>query len=589
MVFPKLEKSIRSKLILVIQIIFIMCWLAVLADTDSYHSAYSLCGILSVLCLWDNYRNDRFLLKGHWVRILLLSGFFSCVVALANYAVYLQVRDPFLISASTNAMQNAMNLLCSLIGGTFVANNLLTVLMARLPLAASEKEPNHPGRVFWFTFLVIVAIDFVYLFLDEYPGHVITDAVDQITQGYTGVYSNNHPFWHTLWMELVLSAGYAIFRDPNTAVAVFSVQQVLFVAACMAYAVMTLYQARMPKWILGLAIAAYAVLPYNIVYSITLGKDIPFSMGCLVLVVALYRLLSSMDRKKWISYLLLGLASVVLCLSRTNGVLVLLMTALASLLYLLKRDKKVVLILAGVLILCLILNGPVLTVLGIRETDFTEALSIPLQQLARVVYEECPLTEEETALLSRIFDLEKIPSIYESWLSDPIKMELRKNDVEYFRENFEEYIQLWFRLGRKYPGEYVKAWVDQTRGYWNGGYEYHQYVEMMEENPFGMVKTSGNNIIAKLIYLYLGLSRHSVFFQPLLSIGLHVWILVVCFFLNLRKKRKEFILAVPSLCIILGLLIGTPVFAEFRYSYAVFLTCPVLVPLTLYAGKEERI
>jgi len=586
--FFQLEKATKSRVVLVIQVVFIMCWLSVLSGTDSLHSIYSLCGIVSVFCLCDNYLHNRLKPAGNMISCLFLSGLFSLCTVLANYPVFLQVRDPVHVSASTNLMQNILNAVCAFVGGTCVAFNVITALLARLPLAQKQKGArNHPGRVFLFVFLSIVLIDFVYLFLDEYPGHVTPDALDQILQGYHGAYLNNHPFWHTYWIKLVLTAGYALFGNPNTAVALFSILQILFVAACFAYALMTLYQAGMPKWCIGLVYVVYAFLPYNIAFSITMGKDVPFSMACLVLVVALYRILHSMDRKKWISYLMLGLSALLLCLSRTNGVLVLLMTGLASLPFLMKRSKIVLAIMTGVLILCLILNGPVLTALGVQETDFTEALSIPLQQLARVVYDECPLSEEDTAMLARIFDLEEIPELYVSWVSDPIKLEVRENDVDYFRENLGDYTKLWLRLGRQYPGEYFKAWVDQTKGYWNGGYNYHQYVEMMEDNPFGMAKTSGNNIVAKLIYLYFGLSRHAVFIEPLLSIGLHVWILALCAFVNRKKKRQEFLLSVPGLCIILGLLIGTPVYAEFRYAYAVFLTCPVILSVTVFARTQE--
>lgn len=586
----KFENTTKSRILLVMHSVFIMCWLSVLADTDSLHSVYSLLGILAVFCLGDNYRQERLGRRKYWGACLLFAAVFAFATVLANYPVFLQVRDPVYVSAATNKMQNLLNLACSFVGGICVAYNILTALLAYVPAAGEHKAAprNHPGRCFLLVFLSVAVIDFVYLFLDEFPGHVTPDALDQILQGYQGVYHNNHPFWHTWWIRLVLSAGYGIFGNANLAVALFSILQIVFVAACFAYAVTTLYQAGMPLWCIGAACAIYAFSPYNIAMSITMGKDVPFSMACMVLMVSLYRILRAMDRKKWVSYGILTLAALVMCLSRTNGTLVLLMTGLAALPFLVKRNKTVAAVLMGVLILCLILNGPVLTALGVQETDFTEALSIPLQQLARVVYDQCPLTEEETVLLSRIFDLEEIPELYISWVSDTIKLEVRENDVAYFREHLADYAKLWIRLGRKYPGEYLKAWVDQTKGYWNGGYDYHQYTEMVQENSFGIAKTSGGNLIAKLIYLYFGLTRHAVFLEPLNSIGLHVWILAACCFVNLLKKREEAVLSVPSLAIILGLLIGTPVYAEFRYAYTVFLSCPVILSVTLFSGNTPK-
>ena len=334
----KLEDTMKARLILVLHTVFIMCWLSVLADTDALHSVYSLIAIVSVFCLGDNYSHNRLGRVRHWGACLLFAVIFSALTALANYPVFLQVRDPVYFSPSTNMLQNGLNLVCSFLGGISVAYNILTALLARLPLTAEEKPSprNRSGRLFLFAFLSVAAIDLVYLFLDEYPGHVTPDALDQILQGYQGVYNNNHPFWHTFWIKLVLSVGYGIFGNANLAVALFSILQILFMAACFAYALTTLYQAGMPKWCIGFAYAVYAFLPYNIAMSITMGKDVPFSMGCMVMMVALYRILKGMDKRKWVSYGVFALATLVMCLSRTNGTLVLLMTGLAALPFLMK-------------------------------------------------------------------------------------------------------------------------------------------------------------------------------------------------------------------------------------------------------------
>ena len=586
--FLKIEKSTISKLVLLVESISIMCWLAVLADSDALHSVYSLCGIVSVFCMCDNFMQDRVLPREKKTAIWLTSLLFSVMVILANYGAFTQIRDPIKVSATVNKLQNMLNALCALVGGTFVASNIFTVLLARLPLAlASDEKRDHPGKIFLWVFLSVVLIDFVYLFLDEFPGHVTPDSLDQITQGYTGNYINVHPFWHTFAIKCILSVGYAVFGSANAAVGLFSVLQILAMAAIFAYVIMTLYQAGIPKWCIGLCWAVYALMPYNIALSIAMWKDVPFSASTLVLTVSLHRILSGMDQRKWVSWLLFGLSGVAFTLGRTTGVpaMAVILVVFAPALF--RNYKKLLAIMAVVLVFAVIMTGPVLDAIGVQETDFTEALSIPLQQLARVVYDGCPLTEEETAMLGRIFDLEEIPELYTDWLSDPIKLEVRENEIGYLREHLSDYARLWFGLLKKYPGEFVKAWVDQTKGYWNGGYDYHQYAEMVEENSFGMAKTGGVGLISTLFYLYFGLFSHGIFLQPFNGIGLHMWLLVVCLFVNAVKGRKEALLSIPALVIILSLLVGTPVFAEFRYAYAVFLVCPLVLPVTLFSCRKQ--
>ena len=64
----------------------------------------------------------------------------------------------------------------------------------------------------------------------------------------SGIYSNHHPYWYTRFIGLCLQIGYLFSGDINVACAAYSVIQSLLMAACLAYGVVTLYQAGMPMW-----------------------------------------------------------------------------------------------------------------------------------------------------------------------------------------------------------------------------------------------------------------------------------------------------------------------------------------------------
>ena len=53
------------------------------------------------------------------------------------------------------------------------------------------------------------------------------------------------------------------------------------------------------------------------------------------------------------------------------------------------------------------------------------------------------------------------------------------------------------------------------------------------------------------------------------------------------KKREEFLLTVPVMVLLAGLWLGTPVFAEFRYAYPMFLSAPVILGATVFCGGEK--
>ena len=94
------------------------------------------------------------------------------------------------------------------------------------------------------------------------------------------------------------------------------------------------------------------------------------------------------------------------------------------------------------------------------------------------------LTEEERELLEHIVDLEEVPDLYLSFISDPIKNEIRSKDSAYFEEHIGEYLNLWINVGLRHPGAYVRAWLDQTKGFWNGGYDY-EIISVTNHRTFG--------------------------------------------------------------------------------------------------------
>ena len=54
------------------------------------------------------------------------------------------------------------------------------------------------------------------------------------------------------------------------------------------------------------------------------------------------------------------------------------------------------------------------------------------------------------------------------------------------------------------------------------------------------------------------------------------------------KKRKNWLLCLPPLVLIVGLWFGTPVYSEFRYAYPVFLSLPVILMATLFEQRERE-
>lgn len=560
-----------------LQGLFIYAWVTGLAGTDSYISVYILWAVTGIFCVCDNLRTPlRYAGKtARWA--LVFSALFSAATLLANYRLF----EPF------TARLSLFQMACGFLGGLIVCLNVLICLADRLPLPGAA-ERTHPVRVFLFAFGSIAAVDLLYLLFEAYPGVLTRDSITTMQQILEGTYDNTMPFWHTMTVQVFVRLGLALFGDISAAVAFFHTAQILFLAACMAYGVVTLYQSGVSRLFLAAVFGLYILMPYHIVYSVTLWKDVLFGGAVLLFITAMYRLLKKLGKSQWPNYGMLLLGGMGTCLWRTNGWYAFLASTLVMLFLLKKEKRKILAVMGGILIVCWVLINPLLSALQVSKTDMVEAFAVPFQQIARVVAQGRELTPEETELLEMAFQLDKVPELYDPKTVDPIKFEtFRYGNREYIGQHLTEYLKLYLRLGLKYPGDYLKAWVDETKGYWNGGYSFWIYTWGVSDNEMGITASGGGNAVGSLFRAIFRFLEQQAFFQPLFSIGLWAWAVMGCCLLNLWKKREEFLLTVPLLVLLAGLWLGSPVYAEFRYAYPVFLSTPVIVGVTVFRREQE--
>lgn len=585
----KLNGSMIKKPLAILEFILIALWVANLAHTDAYFSVYALCGLGATVCLADNYRHGRKLPVLARVFAVMTAGVFALAVALANYPLFTLVRNPEEVSYSTNLILNLINACFTLAGGFVAGMNVLRCAFHRFPVHAGHWSPRREQWVVFFgSFAIIAAINLAYHFFVLYPGCLTLDSIDQISQIRSGVYSNHHPFWHTMVIKVFLEIGYAVFGDVNRAVSLYTIAQILLMAASFAYVLMTLYEAGVSKVWIGLSFALYAFLPYNIALSCTMWKDVLFGGAVCVFLTAMFRILRDIGWNRVWNYVLLAISGLGFCLWRSNGFLALVAALPVFAVVFWKEHKKMLCVILAVLAAGWVMKGPVLSALGVTQPDLVESLSIPVQQVARVIADGCELTAEEADLIGRVVDIEEVPELYRPHISDNIKNEIRSKDNAYFEENIGQYLNLWLRLLAKHPVEFVKAWVDQTKGYWGGGYQNWIYGNFVYENDMGIAMKDQGSVVTRLFNLYFGLSRNVMVFEPFHSIGLHVWALAIAAFVTLFRKRKEWVLAAPLLAMVLTLMVATPVSGEFRYAYALFTAFPLVICGCLYGKPEEN-
>ncbi len=566
-----------------VQVLFIGGWLGNLAGTDSEYSVYVLCALTGVLCLGLNRGREAALSEMPLLGLAAASFGFSLMVALANY---------HLIPGSILGLLKAGVLV---LGGSLTVWNILGYFWGNFPKAAVPEGRNRGVFVFLLSFFAILAVSLGYHHVINYPGTISPDSIEQLNQILTGKYNNINPFYHTILMEGFYRIGFALTGNISGAIAFALDGQAVILALCFAYAVETVYEMGAPKWAAAGVFLFYCFAPYHIVYASTLWKDVLFGASALLCVTALLRILRGLGKRRISNYLVFTLGSVGFCLMRTNGWYALLVTAAVLFFLLRKQQPGVLKLLGGVLLACWIACNPVLDLLGVRGTDFVEAFAVPFQQFAYVIANGGDLTEEETEKLSLMFDLEKVEEVYTPGCVDPVKRKayIRENQ-SLIQDNLKDYVNLYVKMGIKYPGSFLKAWVEETKGYWNGGYVensyYGLYSSYVHENTLGIEKSYREGFLAELGYRFYGtlftVLENNLLFRPLFAMGLFAWMLMGTFLLGIWKKRREAVLCVPLLVILVGLWLGTPVFSEFRYAYPLFTALPVTALGVLFAPRE---
>ena len=546
-------------------------WCLTLRNADSFYSVYVAVTILALGCWVSGFRSRRKANKLTLFFALLL----SFLVLLAN----LRLFDPISVSLRPANRYYWIRAGIFYLGGCFWFWQILAALKIQeiaTPVCGRVRN-DKPG--FLLSFGILAAVYLLVFALCYYPGVLTYDSVYQLRQilGQTP-YTNHHPYFYTRFIGLCYHLGLALFGDVNAAVATYSVVSILLMSACFAYSVDTVRLSSRKTWGSWAVLGCYAILPYHILYSFAMWKDIFFAASVLLFTLSFYRVIKGLGSCKKTDQVLLVLSAFLMCLTRSNGKIALALSLVVFLPLFWRERKKLCLALCASALAGFVCTGPVMGLLNVPQPRFTESLSIPLQQIAKVVTDDCPLTEEEEALLSQIMDLEQVPKVYKPYISDPIK---EITDTAAIEENKGAYLKLYLGLLRKYPLQFVTAWVDQTKGYWNGGYPYWHFPAPFE-NDLGISVTPPVESAKKIFTAYQRLFEENPVFQLTLSIGAGTWIFLTALYLGLLKKdRTAIFLPVPVLAVIATLLIATPVYAEFRYAYSLFCVLPFLLAVTL--------
>lgn len=463
-----------------------------------------------------------------------------------------------------------------------VAFLVLSILFTLLDLR-KETDTQQKGVFSWKVFAIFLAVCLLCwmpYYLLNFPGWVSNDSVWQLEQ-ICGMkpYSNHHPFFHTMLIRIFFETGRGIFGTVSAGVATFVFAQMVFMAGVYALILADLYRRNVKKGFIILGLIFYALLPVNGIYAIGMGKDTVFA-GVLLLFVREVCLFVEEDRcGKG-----LVITGLLVCLLRSNGILIFAGTAVGMVIYsLLRKKSRKMLICTGIVLgSYLVYQSLLLGALHVTQPDTVEGLTMPIQHMLSAYMNDGKLTAQQTEFLQEIVPLEGLEEYYNPSFFDLVKNHIREEgNQEYIADHKMQFFRMWLEIGLKNPVQYLEAEVRQTYGYWGLRVEtplYEQY--RMAENPFDL--TVQRKVFSYDFGLWADtfLQDFQTFFNRIWSLGLTTWLMLGCMAYAMYGRRN-ILPYLPLVMLFVSLLLATPVYAEFRYTYGIFVAIPLLLAVTL--------
>lgn len=456
-----------------------------------------------------------------------------------------------------------------------------------------KKKKEIQQEVWWsrLAFLAVFLLQMNYLLFCRFPGGLQYDSINQLTQVVTGQYSNHHPIYHTLWLTLGAKLAEILGGDLTLGVFFFTVMQVLVFSYMVSYLLKTLQQIGIRQRYLGIILGYFLVFPYHLFFAAYVNKDTLFTCCGVIFVVSFYRLSCAHfagSKRADVCHMLIGGLGV--SLLRSNGLIAIGILFFIFLLGYKKDGESIRLAVMG----CVVAISVVLVAgLGlfpeIKPGYESEKLSIPIQQISRVIAEDKELSKEERqavdALCPEVSHMtgqtfsQFIHDNYNPWRADEIKGQIQfwGRDA-YLKKHKLAYLKLWLSLGLRYPNTYFEAWVRMTNGYWGwrGHSDYHHFVY---KNDLGVKNVILLPKVNQAVNAYLLFMQENTIMKYFMHPSSAWWCCVAFLLMQLRKKRERGNLYVLPLTVVWTLFVAVPLNGEVRYVYILYGCLPFLAAI----------
>lgn len=458
------------------------------------------------------------------------------------------------------------------------------------------------------------------------PNH-ISSSVDLLDSSV--LLTQHHPPLHTALVGLCVQAGILLAGSENLGIFIYAVLQwtVDILAISRAFRIAQIVGApRAPRFV---ALGFIALVPAYSNYSVLVTKDVLFASALLLFAIELVYLVfcaASSDGRIAFSRrhtVLLVAGALGAALLRSGMVVAVAGGALAATLLLWRMQRRLareglrpvsarsllripLIALALVMAVNLLLARVVYPALAITPSSKREALSIPMQQVARFMRDRPDAVQpEDLRAIDRVLDAPSLARLYDPSKSDPVKATYKEQASS---DDLSAFWQTWARLFARDPGCFISATAANYYGYFYPAHamswSYSSYFSSL------VMANTETNLIYSDIASYFSFhqldhpfvraldglcSGYRLLFQrlPFLTLtmqaALYDWALVLLTAYAVRRQRSHAaVFLAPAWIVLLIALVG-PCNATtyFRYAYPLALLVPFLALITMAPDPRD--
>ncbi len=434
------------------------------------------------------------------------------------------------------------------------------------------------SRRFWLVASLLIFLCYIPVILFSFS--VLTpDSWSSIKQA-TGeqALTNAHPviFTSLVWISLKIGD---LVNNFHVGLLTYSLIQSMILAIIFGRVIAWLRDEKINEIFIAFTFIYFALLPINSIAGVIMWKDILFSGVGLLLIMQIRKLyLLKKDFFTKSNFLYFSVIGFLFCVWRNNGIYAYLVFVFLVCMF--RRSlffqKKYLLLLTTPIILFTLYST---AISFMAEGSPTEAMSVPLQQIARTVkYHGDSISTQDKDIINEVLPYEKLKEKYNPNLSDPVKNTL---NYDKFSDNKLKYIEIWFNLLKENKRTYLAATIYNTYGYLYPFYPSTSPTDLISDNADQYnAKLGYKDVMFEKKYKQTLLSYNDILIQGfhiLDNIGFYIFITIILLYLAITRRKHElegvFLLL---LSVFLSVILG-PVNSEFRYLYLFVIAIPFLV------------